>query len=80
MLRQCKFYLLPEYYERLEGLFETLNMFEVAQFEETHELIEISTVDEIPEDMAAEDIVAIDETTWEVFVEHLPCYFSIKER
>ncbi|MBW2675882.1 MAG: hypothetical protein JRD89_21195 [Deltaproteobacteria bacterium] len=73
---RCKFFVTPEYRERLDALFEWLNIFEVDRFLEGHEVVEVSGVEEIPPGRDAEDIYALDEVGWEVFVEHLPCYFT----
>ena len=73
---KCKFFVTPEYYRRLEQLFEQLNIFEVDRFLSSHEVVVVLGVEDIPPGRDPEDIYAIDEAGWETFIEHLPCYFS----
>jgi hypothetical protein len=63
-----------EYRNKIVNLFQNKNAFECSSFFERHMFsdIELQTEDNIND----HDVTIVDELTFEVFVEHLSCYFS----
>jgi hypothetical protein len=76
MIKKCKFYVTEEYNNKLESIFDDLNIFEVSDFKESHNIIVIKNVKDINDEINPEDIFAIDDITYDVFIKHLSCYFS----
>jgi hypothetical protein len=63
-----------EYKEKIEALLEDKNVFERNTFFETHQYRDIDEKTE--ENTNDHDISVYDEMTFDVFVEHLSCYFT----
>jgi hypothetical protein len=73
----CKFYVTEEYDEKLEKLFEAKDVFEVDAFKISHEIVIVDEVSMPREcDVHAADIFAINDMTYDVFLEHVGCYFK----
>ena len=62
-----------EYRERIESLLKEKDIFEVASFFEKHRFADSNLQTE--ENTNDHDITVVDDITFEVFLEHLDCYF-----
>ncbi len=63
-----------KYQKRIEKLLEGKNTFELAAFFEKHEFADID--EQTEENTQDHDITVVDDLSFEVFEEHLGCYFS----
>lgn len=67
-------WITEEYQEKIEELFKKLNVFEVASFFEKHQFRDADKQTE--ENTQDHDITIVNDSGFEVFIEHLSCYFS----
>lgn len=67
-------WVTDDYREKVEELFEDLNVFEVSKFFEKHRFRDAD--EQTDENTNDHDITIVDDAGFDVFVEHLGCYFS----
>ena len=72
----CKFYVLEKFEEKLiKFLNENLTVFQRENFENSHKIIIIESINEIDSgDISPEDIYYTDAITIDVFEDHIDCY------
>lgn len=65
------------YKEQIDKIFDGFNSFEVSAFLETHEFRD--SEEQTEENTNDHDISLVDEISFDVFREHLDCYFSCRQ-
>ena len=73
----CNFFVLASLEDKLNKfLSNNLNVFQENAFRESHKIVIIDSLEDLPDaaDVSAEDIFYIDNTTIDVFEDHIHCY------
>ena len=73
-MSKSNIWINKQYKEKVEKLLEDKNIFEVSKFFESHQFRDSEQQTEY--NTQDHDITIVDEITFDVFVDHLNCYFS----